>query len=236
MDLSKFPEIKRTMISDKVAKYLLNMILQGELKSGDKLPPERILSEQLNVGRPAIREALSALHMMNVITIIQGDGTYVSSLKPDILLQPFKVLTSLGEADLTCLFEVRKILEVGIAGLAATNITEVEIETLENCYEHSLKSKMNYIEFLKVDEELHSIIIQASRNIILINIMLSIGQIARSSREITGQFPDIRSTVVNDHKKIINALKSKDAKKSKEAMEKHLENVERLYQLHLKDS
>ncbi len=225
MGALKFPEIKRSMLSDKVAVHLLDMIAKGELKPGEKLPPERELAKALNIGRPALREALSALHMMNVIEIKQGDGVYVSSLSPDILIKPFEVFAALADLEMLALFEIREILEVGIAGMAAQRISDEEIEELHRCLSRLRETTGNSAEFVRLDEELHAIITRSCRNPLLISVMISISSLSHLSRQVAVLFPTFNDQVLTDHEQIVAALETRDVIKSKEAMQAHLSHV-----------
>ena len=78
--MEKFFNLQRSTTSITVANQIIDMIANGELRAGEKLPSERQLQELLKVGRPSIREALSALQIMNICETKVGDGTYITSL------------------------------------------------------------------------------------------------------------------------------------------------------------
>ncbi len=127
----------RKSMNEKTPKWrgithlLLQQILEQQLKPGDKLPPERDLAERLGVSRTSVREALRALTMLNVLEMRPGDGTYITSLQPEILLEHLNLTFQLVDASILETFAARKVLEVGIIGLAANTITDAELEILE---------------------------------------------------------------------------------------------------------
>lgn len=82
--------LDRRRISEQVVHFILEQIRQGELRPGERLPPERELAARLGVGRPSLREALRALATLGVLRIQQGDGIYISSLDPETLLAPYE--------------------------------------------------------------------------------------------------------------------------------------------------
>ena len=102
----------------KIAAQIQDMIERGELKKGDRLPPERQLAEMLQVGRPALKQAISALEMMGVIRSRQGDGNYVASDSVE-LLNPLAVRSYLDHKNGDDILEFRYIMEVQMAALAA---------------------------------------------------------------------------------------------------------------------
>src|SRR3954462_11361516 len=107
------------------------MLLSGELKPGDRLPPEKELSEALGLSRSSLREAVKALAIIRVLDVRRGDGTYVTSLTPSLLLDAMSFVVDIHQdASVLELFEVRRILEPAAAGLATPRMTEADIAHL----------------------------------------------------------------------------------------------------------
>ena len=221
-----FGTIKRNAISEAIIARLLTMIKEGELKPGAKLPPERELVEMMQVSRPSLREALRALSVMNIIEIRQGDGTYITSLEPELLVEHLDFVFSLNDATIVELFQARKIVEVGLAAMAAEQITGEEIAKLEACLAYAIVNKDDHTAFLQADIELHQIIVDAARNPFLKRFMASIYHLGRVSRRRTVEIPGVISQVVEAHQAIVTAIKSRDPEKAREAMLQHLDNVE----------
>src|SRR5215212_7885046 len=107
------------------------MILAGDLKPGDRLPPEKELGEALGLSRSSLREAVKALTIIRVLDVRRGDGTYVTSLTPSLLLDAMSFVVDLHQdATVLELFEVRRILEPAAAALAAPRMTAADIAHL----------------------------------------------------------------------------------------------------------
>jgi GntR family transcriptional regulator, transcriptional repressor for pyruvate dehydrogenase complex len=123
-----FGTFARDAIPERITQRIISLIREEHLKPGDKLPPERELASMMQVSRPSLREALRALSLLNIIEIRQGDGTYVSSLTLELLIEPLDLILMLDHSTIQQLFEARKKLEVGIAALAAERITTEELE------------------------------------------------------------------------------------------------------------
>ena len=118
-------------VTDEAILKIKAMIRSGELRPGDRLPPEKELSEALGLSRSSLREAVKALEVIRVLDVRRGDGTYVTSLTPDLLLDAMSFVVDIHQ-DSSVLerFEVRRILEPAAATLAATRATAVDIEHL----------------------------------------------------------------------------------------------------------
>lgn len=221
-----FGTFKKKALSEDIAARLLFLIREKELRPGDKLPPERELAAMMRVSRPSLREALRALSIMNIVEIRQGDGTYVTSLEPDLLIEHLDFVFALDDSTFLELFEARKILEVGIAAIAAERITGEEIAELEACLTESVRNMEDHEAFLEADLELHEKIAEAARNPILSRFMASIGQLGRASRSRTVEIPGVARQSVEDHQAIVTALTDRDPEAARQAMLQHLNNVE----------
>ncbi|HXV99003.1 MAG TPA: FadR/GntR family transcriptional regulator [Anaerolineae bacterium] len=221
-----FEPFEKDVLPKKIATRLLSLIKEKQLRPGDKLPPERELAVMMQVSRPSLREALQALAIMNIIEMRQGDGTYVTSLEPELLVEPLDFVFSLNDSTLLELFEARKIVEVGIVALAAQRITAAEIQDLETCLEKSLKASDNPRAFLEADLELHKRIVTAAQNPLLGRFMDSISQLGLVSRSRTTEIPGLIKQSAADHQAIVAALKAHDPEAAQQAMLRHLDNVE----------
>src|SRR5215207_3743686 len=126
-----FKQFSRDALAAKIVDSLLEMIREGQLSPGDKLPSERDLATMMKVGRPTLREALRGLALMNVVEIRHGHGTYVTSLEPNLLTEHLDLVFSLDDHTFLDLLDARKVLEVGLVMLAAERITDEELVDLE---------------------------------------------------------------------------------------------------------
>jgi GntR family transcriptional repressor for pyruvate dehydrogenase complex len=223
----EFGPIERKILWEQVAEQLLAMLREKQLGPGDRLPPERELAAMMQVSRPSLREALRALSMMNVLEVKQGAGTFVTSLETELLVEHLGFVLSLDDSSLIELFEARKIVEIGIVGLAAQRITGEELAELEAGLERSQEVQHRPLEFLRADEQLHKIITKAARNPIMSRVIDSISRLLLVSRSRTVEIPGVRARTVEDHRAIVAALKRRDPEAAREAMLQHLNHVER---------
>src|SRR5690606_31678905 len=108
-----------------------SMIVSGELSPGDRLPPEKELAEHLGLSRNSMREAVKALEVIRVLDVRRGDGTYVTSLEPHLLLEAISFVVDMhDDSSLLEIFTVRRILESQATALAASHAGEEDITEL----------------------------------------------------------------------------------------------------------
>src|SRR5436190_20889601 len=121
-----FKTLRRDAVADQAIETIKEMIVRGDVRAGQRLPPERELAAQLGVSRPSLREAIRALIALNILDSRHGDGTFVSSLEPDLLIKPIDFVLQVNDGGMDALFEARRELEAGIAALAAERATDLE--------------------------------------------------------------------------------------------------------------
>jgi GntR family transcriptional repressor for pyruvate dehydrogenase complex len=221
--------VKKKNTTEIIVQKLLELIRVRSLKPGDKLPPERELSELMKVSRPSLREALKSLEMMSIIRIRQGSGAFVNKLEPESIVEHLDIVFTLDDTLYHDLFKARRVLESAIAGMAAENISDGELEEIEANIRDAAGAMKKPQEFLELDFKLHSLILKASRNRILPVFIQSINKLNLIMREKTNGYLKIRRSTVHDHQNIFEALKTGDSATAAKAMEEHLFNVEKGY-------
>ena len=119
-------------VTDKAISAIKTMIIEGELKPGDRLPPEKQLSERIGVSRNSLREAVKALSVIQVLSVRQGDGTYVTSLEPELLIAALGFVLDLHQdAEVLHIMEVRRLLEPTAVEKACDHLEEADYQYLE---------------------------------------------------------------------------------------------------------
>ncbi len=222
-----FGTLEKDVLSEKIAARLLSLIKERQLHSGEKLPPERDLAGMLQVSRSSLREALRALAIIGAVETRQGNGTYVTSLEPELLVDHLEYVVSLNDSTFAHLFEARKALELGIVTMAAQKITDAELAVMEVCLKRSEKTDEGYQAFLQADLDFHELIAQAAHNPIFESpYMASIRRLGRASRDRNSQIPGLPEQSFKDHRVILASLKARDPDAAYAAMLRHLTNVE----------
>jgi GntR family transcriptional repressor for pyruvate dehydrogenase complex len=225
-----FKPVKTRKIYEEVIEQIKQLIVVGELQPGDKLLSERELSEKLNVSRASIREAFSALEIMGIITIRPGEGSFVRQVSFEGMLEPLSFLLHVNVDDAMNLLEVRKMLEVEIAALAANRATPENIEEMRNAL-HRMVDEVNDGEVGdKADAEFHYAILKAAHNPILIKLMSAVSDLMNStyrfSRQKIFMEGNMQKVLYDSHCSIFQAIEQKKPKLARKMMEKHLTMVE----------
>jgi GntR family transcriptional regulator, transcriptional repressor for pyruvate dehydrogenase complex len=223
--------VSRDAAAALAVAHIQDFIRHGEVRAGDRLPSERELARILGVSRSTLREAIRALIVMNVLVSRHGDGTYVSSLEPDLLSAPMTFAFDTRPALAGHLFEARRILEDACARLAAERIDDEELEKLEGLAE---TRDAGVDELIDSDLALHTAIAHATQNPILLALMGSIGKLTLDSRRATATLPGQAARTRRDHRAIVDALRRHDPDAAAEAMDAHLRSVERALRRHEK--
>ncbi|RBW69576.1 FadR/GntR family transcriptional regulator [Bacillus taeanensis] len=227
----EYKQIKRRKINEEVAEVLLEMINKGELKPGDKLDSVQQLAENFQVGRSAVREALSALRAMGLVEMKQGEGTYVREFDPMMLTLPLSTAVLMNETDIIHLLEVRKILEVGAAGTAALRRTDEDLEVMLAALTKMRNGLGNEELGEKADLKFHFAIADATHNPILKGLMSNVsGMMVESMRETRRLWLFSKQTTTErlyqEHLQIYEAIKQQNVTKAQQIIIEHLENVE----------
>jgi len=118
-------------LTDTAISKIKEMIQDGRLAPGSKLPREADLAEDLGISRNSLREAVRALSLIRILDVRQGDGTYVTSLQPEILMETMGFIVDFHhDASVLHLFEVRRALESATAELAAVLMSDADADAL----------------------------------------------------------------------------------------------------------
>ena len=173
MEFQKLDQTRFRSKSSIIADQILQMIRNGELNAGEKLPPERIIAEQLGVSRPSVREAISALQIVGILETRPGDGTYVSrsSAKDELTQQAMSVLEQ-SDSPYEIL-QARKALEIGVIRLAIEMASDDDLLKIKEAWgAKSEKGKTGeYVAYSMRGKEFHLSIAKATKNRLIENIM-----------------------------------------------------------------
>jgi GntR family transcriptional regulator, transcriptional repressor for pyruvate dehydrogenase complex len=158
-------------LTDQAIEKIKDLIVAGEFAPGSKLPKERELAERLGLSRNSLREAVRALTLIGVLEPRQGDGTYVTTLEPDLLLAGTMFVSDLLTGGTVLeLHEVRRILETAATAMAATRLTDEELEALARTLDRMDAAETTQ-DFIDSDLEFHRIIVGACGNTTLASLI-----------------------------------------------------------------
>ena len=222
------PADPRSSVSD-IVQSLVQAIAESGLAPGEKLPPERTLSDMLVVGRSLLREALKSLHVLGLIEIRQGDGTYLSSRPANLLPQVIGWGVLLQTTEAQQLIEARLFIESSLVRLAAARSTAEDraamwsqITTMERAIDPAA--------FADADSRFHFLIARAARNAVLFSVLENTKSLLHAWMARVVDDVDDRSELIRQHTAIAAALDARDGEAAARAMEGHISAVTHLLQ------
>ena len=214
-------------VTDEAIEKIKAMITSGALRAGDRLPKEADLAAALGLSRNSLREAVRALALVNILDVRRGDGTYVTSLEPHILLEALNFIVDFHRDDTVLEFlQVRRILEPAATAMAAERISPEEVKGLQALLD-SLGSNPDPEELVEKDMEFHRRIVVSAGNSVLASLLESMsGPMTRARvwRGIT-QTGTLTRTLA-EHRAILDALTARDPETARAWATVHIAGVE----------
>lgn len=206
----------------ELARKLIDELASGKYEIGSRLPAERELSAEYEVSRPTVREAVIALEVQGLVEVRVGSGAYVKRLPGKSDIPGFNVTAF----ELT---EARLLFESEAAALAATQITDSEIESLEQLVRDIADENLKEGGTEQADREFHLTIARATRNTAVVDTIEALWQLRSTSPESALLHEKARTAnikpVVDEHQAVLNALRNRDPAAARAAMRNHLSAV-----------
>lgn len=229
----EYKKIKPKKIYEVVAETLHEMIRKGELKPGERMDSVQQLAENFQVGRSAIREALSALRAMGLVEMRQGEGTFITEFDSSMMNFPLSTAILMNQKDMIHLLEVRKILEVGAAGLAAQHRTDHDLIQMAEALDGMKQGIGNEELGERADLQFHMAITEASKNPMLGQLMNTVSALMMETMKETRRiWLYSKETTMErlhwEHAQIYESIAEGSAHKAQSFMMSHLENVEKI--------
>lgn len=223
------PVLQAQRLYKQIAELLEQKIRSGAIAPRDYLPPERDLAQQMGVSRTSVREALIALEVKGLVTIRVGDGVQVcdpATVPPGLDLRTER--SPIEQLDARCLIEGE------LAALAAKNATPEHIEKLERALEAMGVSYPDSAAFLDADHAFHAAMGEASGNQVLIDQLeflwaLRYQATFKKFEEHYTNDPREQAAVLDDHRRIVDAIRGGDARQARAALHQHLKRVQKLF-------
>ena len=226
-----FAAIKRRRLSDEVSAQIQVRIASGELRSGDKLPPERELAASFGVSRGAVREALRTLERTGLVLLQAGSrgGAFIGEGNPGLIGDGFRNLYLLGSVSLDELTEARQWLESTVVRIAAERAAEEDLVALEaNVNEaEQLFEAGRYEDKIDVHIEFHNLLAAATRNSVMVMLMAALMGVMRDfAHAVGGERNDL---TIKARRRLLDCLRKRDAAGAMKAMAEHLDSLHMRY-------
>ncbi|MEE6261912.1 FadR/GntR family transcriptional regulator [Plantactinospora sonchi] len=199
------------LTDDAIAK-LRSMIQSGELPPGARLPPEPQLATQMGLSRSGVREAVKVLESARVLDVRRGDGTYVTSLAPRLLLEGLGLAVELLRDDtLLEVMEVRRMLEPVATGMAALRMTEAQLDELAQILEDMRAAADDAEKLIRFDTAFHHTVIATTGNETLTSLLDGLSSRTLRARVWRGLIEgNAAHKTIDEHHAIYLALRSRD--------------------------
>jgi GntR family transcriptional repressor for pyruvate dehydrogenase complex len=224
-----FKPIRTKKIYAEIVEQLKNMMSDGELKPGNKLPSERDMAESLGVSRASVREALTALEAMGILDMRPGEGTFVKQSSSSGTFEPLALVLAVERNPGEQMMEVRRVLETESAALAAKRLNDKTLQKIKKSLEE-MKAADNVEQAVACDLKFHFSIAEATQNTILLRIMNTVADLMhhtfRTDREKLYAQGEKGVQIIREHEAILAAIEEQNPEKAREAMLEHINNIE----------
>ena len=214
----------------QVADQIQELIVSEALRPGDKLPGERELAEQLGVSRTVVREAIRLLSVRGLVEVKPGCGTYVREPSPRDAAAPIELLLKLRQCPnfLDNLYEVRHMIEVEVAGLAAERATGEDFAAMEAAIEGMRAHVGDADRFVHHDLVFHSALADATHNDLFSILLNAISDLWSKGAMLAYQAPSAAEDSLAHHCNVLQHVKAQDQEKARQAMREHIRQSQSL--------
>jgi len=213
----EFTPVERSSAATQAMRVIREMIVDGRLVPGQRLPAERELSEMLRISRPTLRETIRSLVSLNILESRQGSGTYVGALDTAALLEPLQFVMALSGRTVEELFEARLLIEPALAALAASRADAGQVAVMRVVLAEAPP--------VEADVALHRLVAEASGNKLLATMLQTLATLGQASRARTSARPGVLRRTAAEHKAIVDAIDRRDPDAARAAMTEHLERI-----------
>jgi GntR family transcriptional repressor for pyruvate dehydrogenase complex len=224
---SDFEAIRRNRVQEEVARQIEALILE-KMRPGDKLPAERELAELLGVSRSSIRDAIRRLELMGLVEPRQGAGTVVREISPDALVNPLANVIQHKRQLVGELLDFRRMLEPPLAARAATHASTEDIGAMEEILRRQSAKVRGGEVAVEEDSEFHYRIAMASGNSVVLKVLDVVMDLLRETRERSLQSQGRPQKSLAGHRRILAAIRRRDAAAAQAAMRQHIADVEKM--------
>jgi GntR family transcriptional regulator, transcriptional repressor for pyruvate dehydrogenase complex len=209
---------QRTGPKQLVIDWLIERIRSGQLRPGDRIPPETQLCEALGVSRSSVREAVQRLAAANLLDVRHGAGTYVRAATAAAVLESFDLVRLLAPHNVMDLIEVREMLEAGMVALAAERATPEDLRAIQEVLEVNERAVRGDGSPVDADEQFHLVLALATHNAAMADLIHFLNRLFRHSREQTSLAPGANQRAYQAHVEVFQAIQARDSERARRAM------------------
>jgi GntR family transcriptional repressor for pyruvate dehydrogenase complex len=218
--------VKQRRAYQDVVKQIIDLITKGRLKKGDQLPSERELTDNFQVSRTTVREAIRCLESMQLVKSRQGNGTFVVASGEDANVRRLCSALFQERDDIIDIFYIRKIVEPSIAELAAEYATSDEIKEMAGMIKKQEENLVIGENTAQSDTDFHTALARAAKNRVLGRLMHALMDLLTESRK-EGLHTQLRAQEsLRGHRAVFEAIAKGDRVAARESMRRHLSEIE----------
>ena len=225
---------KSPVAAKLVVAYVRRLIESGELRPGDKLPPERELALLIGVSRATVRAGLQSLATVGVVDSRRGAGTFVADGPPLLDVNPLSLFSALHGIPRAELFEARRVIEIDLAGLAAERAHGDELALISEEVMEMFASIDDVHRFLVHDIRFHRAVATAARNPLLAAIMEMVADLFYDQRKKTVDRWRDAPEAAEQHRRIYQAIRAGDVERARKEMDTHLRWAQEAQEIEVK--
>jgi DNA-binding FadR family transcriptional regulator len=223
------PELK---LDQAIVDQVEEMILNGDLRPGDQLPSERDLAAAFGVARPTVREATKVLESRGLLEVRRGSGVFVTSAIDLALLDSLDLLVRYNQCTPEMIYEVRWVIEVAMAGLAAERATETDLTALQSAVDDMAANLEDVPGYNKADLAFHRAVAESTHNQMFATLADFLLRGIASVIELVTKTRGNTSRGLREHQRVYAAIAARDPHAAREAMQNHLiGSQEELYRM-----
>ena len=221
-----FTAVKRTRLFEGVAQQIQRLIVDGALKPGDLLPPERELVERFGVSRSSVRDAIRTLELVGLVVPKQGEGTVVADVSPEAVVMPIASVLVRKRELIEELLDIRKMIEPALAARAALRASPEDVARLEDVLRRQREKTLRGEPAVEEDTEFHYELALAARNGVVRRVIDVLMRLLRDTRARSLQTHGRPQRSLAGHQRILAAIKRRDAAAAERAVRRHVEEIE----------
>jgi GntR family transcriptional repressor for pyruvate dehydrogenase complex len=223
-----FTAVRKARLFEGVAQQIQRLIADGALKPGDLLPPERELAERFAVSRSSVRDAIRTLELVGLVVPRQGEGTMVADVGPEAVVMPIASVLTRKRELIEELLDIRKMIEPALAARAAARASAEDLARLEDVVRRQREKTQRGEPAVEEDTEFHYQIALAARNGVVRRVIDVLMRLLRDTRARSLQTHGRPERSLAGHKRILDAIKRRDAAAAERAVRRHLREIEEI--------
>ena len=219
--------VKKTRISDEIVQQIYQLVRDGTLKPGDRLPPERDLAQQLNVSRSSVRESMRSLDTRGLIVVKPGAGTFITDEDVETIIHSFSALVSNEDTAIDNVFEMSLLLEPHVAFLSAQRSGESDIRRMKEILESQAVEIAGGGNGTQFDPEFHIAVANSTKNSALIASTRSTSDIMNQGKDFSHLSLELSHQSLQSLGRILAAIETSRPEEARDAMHQHITEFDR---------